>query len=173
MYKVHSYTEDIKEISILESTQSIVQSSISRKFNKDEFILYIPKLNLYVDVDTDNKKNIWIDRIFLNNNRETVIIAGHRLPSDISITQSFYNLDHLEISDIINLVDTENRSYLRYEVYSINIVNPQDAIKTIQGKYSEELILYTCTPHITYNKRLVVKSRLIKRGVISNPSIRK
>ncbi len=171
MYKGYSYSQNIKKISIYESTQSIDQPSIGKEFNKEQFSLYIPKMSLYIDINSDNKKNIWIDRIFANNNKETIIIAGHRLPSEIAKTNSFYNLDQLEISDIINLVDNKNKSYLKYEVYSISIVNPQDALKSIQGKYSEELILYTCTPHITYDKRLVVKSRLIKRGAISNPSI--
>lgn len=85
-----------------------------------------------------------------------MVITGHRYKYLPPYTNTFYNLDKINIGDIIKI--TWNNQLYFYSVERIFEVNPEDVyIETKTG--SHQLTLYTCTPLWTANKRLVVTAK--------------
>ncbi len=152
-------------LSIKEVNKSLVISiDENKQFNYDSFDLYIPNIDLYQSVTNDKSNNIWIDKIQKIDNKQMIIIPGHRLSSGVD-KQSFYHLDKLVLGDFIVIYDNKNGVYEKYEIYRIKdseIANAKDYLDTT---YDKELLLYTCTPHLTYHRRLIIKARILKQGL--------
>jgi len=84
------------------------------------------------------------------------VIFGHRRYHLPPATDTFYNLDKVEIGDRIELKLTDG-TWLEYTVININIIDPSDLESVISENTDRYLVkLITCTPLGTDRQRLVV-----------------
>lgn len=84
------------------------------------------------------------------------VLVGHRFLYT-SGPKTFYHLDKLKIGDDIT-VFWQKKAY-RYIVESTTVVSPL-ALEIEQPTVQPVLTLYTCTPLLSVDKRLVVRARL-------------
>ena len=86
-----------------------------------------------------------------------VVITGHRFQYTYG-PKTFYNLDKLNLGDKI-IVYWKGEEHI-YEVQDKFEVTP-DKVEIEQNNGFEELTLYTCTPILTAERRLVIKAKPI------------
>lgn len=84
-----------------------------------------------------------------------VVITGHRFQYTYG-PQTFYNLDKLNLGDKI-IVYWKGEEHI-YEVNDVFEVTP-DQIEIENDNGIDELTLYTCTPILTAERRLVIKAK--------------
>ena len=92
-------------------------------------------------------------------NKGNVVIIGHRFKYIPPATNTFFNLDILNIGDQIKI--TVGEETYTYIVTDMNITEPND-ISVIQQTDDYRLTLVTCTPLWTSEERLVVTAKLDK-----------
>lgn len=81
------------------------------------------------------------------------VMVGHRFAYTPGVAHPFYSLDIVTIGDSIG-VYWDNTLY-RYTVTDVLIVDPSAIAYEAATPY-EQLTLYTCTPLLTSNQRLVI-----------------
>ena len=89
----------------------------------------------------------------------TSVLFGHRryhVPPD---KDTFYNLDKIQVGDIME-VQLEDNTWLTYKVISTVVVQPDD-FAILQSGLDYHLKLVTCTPLGSWTHRLVVTGELI------------
>jgi len=85
-------------------------------------------------------------------------LAGHR---SYTFGKFFNRLDELVIGDEISI--TTKKEDLKFEVYKIHTVTPED-ISVLKGSKDDSIItLITCTPIYVASHRLIVQARLTER----------
>ncbi len=94
-----------------------------------------------------------------------MVIAGHRFQYLPPNTNTFYNLDKLNVNDIIVIYwqkDSKIQDFI-YKIYDIKEVNPnQTEIRNFDKNLNGQLTLYTCGPNVgEKDKRIVIKAKLI------------
>jgi sortase A len=82
------------------------------------------------------------------------VIAGHR---NYTYGEMFNRLDEVELGDIIGY-HARNGEVMRFEVFEITVINPDDQIAFIQPTEQAIITLYTCTPIRTASHRLLVRA---------------
>lgn len=142
------------------------KSTISRV---SSYTLSIPKLKIFeattIIGGEDLSKSLihWGGSALPGENGKTVIFGHSVLPQFFDPQKYkaiFSTLHTLETGDKI-LVNFDGIGY-KYEIYEMEIVEPQN-IAVLGQQYDDSyLYLITCTPPGTYWKRLVVKARLQK-----------
>jgi len=85
------------------------------------------------------------------------VIAGHR---NYAYGEMFNRLDEIEIGDII-AYQARNGEVMRFEVFEIIEISPDDQIAFIQPEDDSIITLYTCTPVRVASHRLLVRARKI------------
>ncbi|MDO5557688.1 MAG: sortase [Clostridia bacterium] len=123
-----------------------------------EAILKISKINLNYPVLSETSEEllkISLNKLWGPNPNEigNYCIVGHKYKND----KMFGALHKLELGDIIELTDLQNRT-VKYEIFNKYVVEPNDTSCTTQlTDKKRELTLITCT---NYGKqRLVIKAR--------------
>lgn len=85
-------------------------------------------------------------------------LAGHR---SYTFGKFFNRLDEMVIGDEISI--TTKKEDLKFEVYKIHTVKPED-VSVLRGSKDESIItLITCTPIYVASHRLIVQARLTDR----------
>jgi sortase A len=82
------------------------------------------------------------------------VIAGHR---NYTYGDMFNRLDELTLGDIIGY-QARNGEIMRFEVFEIVVIEPNDQIAFIQPTEQSIITLYTCTPVRTATHRLLVRA---------------
>lgn len=134
-------------------------SSYDRSKNQ----LIIPKLQLKEAIHEGQTSAVLSDGLWLRPNGAkpdhrpgNSVIAGHRFTYK-NHGAPFYNLDKLAAGDKVVVIF--DRKIYQYKVVSELITGPNDASVEAPSE-APELTLYTCTPLITAENRLVYKSSL-------------
>lgn len=125
--------------------------------------LYIPKINFDGEIfESDNPDGLengaWRrpETSTPDQGSNTVIVA-HRFGYFTGI-DDFYHLDKLEVGDLI-FVFWNEKEYI-YKVFLDTEVLP--SATSIEDESDESILtLYTCAPLYTWDKRLVIKAKLI------------
>lgn len=99
------------------------------------------------------------------NGSNTVIVAHRFLYTKANTTDTFYFLDKLTTDDLIT-VFWNGKDY-NYKVKAIKEVTP-DMIEVEDPSDKPILTLYTCTPILTAENRLVVIAELIEENELDN-----
>lgn len=85
------------------------------------------------------------------------VIAGHR---NYTRGQMFNRLDELEVGDIISY-QARNGEEMRFVVFEITNIIPDDQIAFVQPTIESIITLYTCTPVRTATYRLLVRAQRV------------
>jgi len=86
------------------------------------------------------------------------VLAGHR--GGRNETQSFLNIDKLEIGDELKITTREEELY--YKVVDKEVIEPTDWSKFTREEGKTKLFLMACHPYPKNDKRLLIKSELIR-----------
>lgn len=133
-------------------------SSYDRSKNQ----LIIPKLQLKEAIHEGQTSAVLSDGLWLRPNGATPdrpgnsVIAGHRFTYK-NPGAPLYNLDKLSVGDKVVVIF--EREIYEYKVVTELITDPNDTSVEAPSE-APELTLYTCTPLITAENRLVYKSSL-------------
>jgi LPXTG-site transpeptidase (sortase) family protein len=129
-----------------------------------ENTLYIPALDIRQPIHEGQgletvDKGIWRrPQTSTPDQGSNTVLVGHRF-----VYQSagvFYHLDKLKMGDKITVYWQEKK--YEYEVSSLRETSPYD--KDVEAPSSEPtLTLYTCTPLLTAENRLIIKAKLISQ----------
>ncbi|OGM99799.1 MAG: hypothetical protein A3B91_02115 [Candidatus Yanofskybacteria bacterium RIFCSPHIGHO2_02_FULL_41_29] len=87
------------------------------------------------------------------------VIFGHRYMYRPPKSNTFWNLDKVEIGD--EMILTWRSKEYKYKVFEIKIVEPTD-LSVIRQTSDARLTVITCTPLFSTKQRLVVIGKLIK-----------
>jgi len=90
------------------------------------------------------------------------VIAGHRNYSHGSM---FNRLGELELGDMIDY-QARNGEIMRFEVFEIAVIEPEDQIAFIQPVNESIITLFTCTPIREATHRLIIRARRVLEGEI-------
>ena len=90
--------------------------------------------------------------------QRNVFLAGHRMGYRGSWSRMiFYYLDKVKVGDEVVLEDRAGTSY-RYRVREVFVVDPTDSWVMGQVLGRDMVTLQTCTPILTFEKRLIVRA---------------
>ena len=126
-------------------------------------IISIEKIDLklpVVDGVTDARLKVAVGRVPQTAEIGEIgnaVIAGHR---SYDYGQYFNRLGELENGDIIEY-QPKNGELMRFEVYDIRTISPDDQSAFEQPEDFSEITLYTCTPIRQATHRLLVHAKLI------------
>jgi sortase A len=123
--------------------------------------LVIPKIGVDVEIVEGNNENALLKGAW--HRPETgnpfdggnFVVTGHRFRYLPPNNTTFYNLDKLEVGDVI-IVYYESKEY-DYKISEVLVVNPEDLYVEEDLGY-DAITLYTCTPLWTSTQRLVVRA---------------
>ena len=85
------------------------------------------------------------------------VIAGHR---NYTHGQMFNRLGELEIGDVIGY-QARNGEFMRFVVFEIAVIVPDDQIAFVQPNSDSIITLYTCTPIRAATHRLLVRAQRV------------
>ena len=85
------------------------------------------------------------------------VIAGHR---NYTFGQMFNRLEELEIGDSI-CFQARNGEVMRFVVFEVAEIYPEDQIAFIQPMHKSVITLYTCTPVRVASHRLLVRAKRV------------
>jgi len=123
--------------------------------------LSIPKIDLewilYEGTDTQTLKQGpgHIIETSLPGDVGRCTISGHRT----TYGSPFSRIDELVYGDLVYL-ETMGSEVFTYAVKGQNIVNPED-VYVLEGSYKRELLLTTCHPKYSAEKRLIIIAELV------------
>jgi len=89
------------------------------------------------------------------------VIAGHR---NYTHGQMFNRLGELEIGDIV-CYQARNGEFMRFMVFEIAEIIPDDQIAFVQPHSESIITLYTCTPIRTATHRLIIRAQRVELGI--------
>ena len=95
--------------------------------------------------------------------RSNTYIAGHAIGyAGSRVPEAFRHLADLDKGDRVTLRDADGETY-DYQVYERLVVDPTDSWVTrpVDGK-DNIVSLQTCWPEPTFEKRLIVRAKLVK-----------
>lgn len=127
-------------------------------------ILKIEKIDLelpVVDGVSSRKLKVALGRVFQTakiGDIGNAVIAGHR---SYRYGQYLNRLGELAIGDVIEYQSKEG-ALMRFEVYDIRTIQPDDQSAFKQPKDSKEITLYTCTPIRVASHRLLIHAKIIE-----------
>ena len=133
--------------------------------------LTIPRLGLENVKVGDSPDQSYLDREgimhlsdtgFPHQKNSNTYIAAHAIGYAYSrVTYAFRDLEDMKKGDRVIVRDASGRTY-KYRVYERMIVDPDDVwvTKPVEGK--KIISLQTCWPEPSFEKRLVVRAKLVK-----------
>lgn len=128
--------------------------------------LFLPRVNKKISVsnepteDEGLRHGVWIDYDSdLPGSNGVTVIAGHRLNVLPTYNASFYLLDKIQKNDLIQL-NWQGSKYT-YQVEEIKEIMAEE-LTNLNDNDPGTLILYTCTPIFSNEKRLIVTAREIE-----------
>lgn len=132
-----------------------------------EYTLSIPKLNINnakVTVGGEDLAKSLVHYLpqSLPGEYGNVVIFGHS-----TLPQLYNPKDYKTVFTYLDKLDNHDKIYItindveyEYEVYNLQVVNPDDIAVLEQRTDASYLTLITCVPPGTYWKRLVVRAKL-------------
>ncbi|MGI5897965.1 MAG: sortase [Candidatus Dojkabacteria bacterium] len=160
------YSEQILGTSTIEESIANTEMQIKKHDLEDiNSILNIPSLNISGKI-FQGKDSSTMDKGFWHfpiskkpGEQGNVVIIGHRFLHMPPKTDTFFNLDKIDIGEKIQVVsDVSEHNYIVLEKKE---VQPND-MSIIQDSDEYTLTLVTCTPLWTSEKRLVIIAKLDK-----------
>lgn len=143
--------------------------NVSSEKSSSSYFISIPKLEIenaiVSTIDTDLEKHlVHFPGTAVPPEKGSAAIFGHStLPQLFDRTNYktiFANIHELSLRDKI-MVNSGNNLYM-YDIFAIEVTDPEDTSYLTQNYDSSYLYIITCTPPGTTWKRLVVKARLVK-----------
>ncbi len=160
------YTEQVLGASTIEESITNAQTTIDKKeIEEINTVLSIPSLNISGKIfqgqnSATMDKGFWHFPTSINpGEKGNAVIIGHRFLHMPPKTDTFFNLDKIDIGEKIQI--TTDLSEHNYIVLEKKEVEAND-LSIVQDSNDYTLTLVTCTPLWTSERRLVIVAKLDK-----------